>query len=158
MPFNLSPSKPRMSLFSFRKPKVITTLQEQGGGLVDDVRKVANYTASHARSLLALLKIELAEYVSQQTRRAVMFAVAGVLLFFSYALLCVLLCLVLNIWLGSWLISVAAVLLLNAVPGLLLVVAALRAKPAPLAEATREELKNDLECLKILLSNEKTKS
>ncbi len=147
-----------MSLFSIRKPKVITTLQEQGGGLVDDVRKAARYTASHARSLLALLKIELAEYVAQQSRRAVMFVLGGVLLIFSYALLCVLLCMALNTWLESWLLSVAIVWLLNAVPGLMLAVVALRAKPAPLAEATREELKNDLECLKILLNNEKTKS
>ena len=147
-----------MSLFSFRKPKVITTLQEQGGDLVDDVRKAARYTASHARSLLALLKVELAEYVAQQSRRAVLFAAAGVLLLFAYALLCVLLCVVLNMWLSSWAVSVAIVLLLNAVPGAILAIAALRDKPAPLAEATRRELKNDLECLRILLSNEKTKS
>ncbi|MBR5876185.1 MAG: phage holin family protein [Akkermansia sp.] len=147
-----------MSLFSFRKPKVITTLQEQGGDLVDDVRKAARYTASHARSLLALLKVELAEYVAQQSRRAVLFAAAGVMLLFAYALLCVWLCVVLNTWLASWAVSVAIVLLLNAVPGLILAMMALRAKPAPLAEATRRELKNDLECLRILLSNEKTKS
>lgn len=147
-----------MSLFSFRKPKVITTLQEQGGDLVDDVRKAARYTASHARSLLALLKVELAEYVAQQSRRAVLFAAAGVMLLFAYALLCVWLCVVLNMWLASWAVSVAIVLLLNAVPGLILAMMALRAKPAPLAEATRQELKNDLECLRILLSNEKTKS
>lgn len=147
-----------MSLFSFRKPKVITTLQEQGGDLVDDVRKAARYTASHARSLLALLKVELAEYVAQQSRRAVLFAAAGVMLLFAYALLCVWLCVVLNMWLASWAVSVAIVLLLNAVPGLILAMMALRAKPAPLAEATRRELKNDLECLRILLSNEKTKS
>ena len=147
-----------MSLFSFRKPKVITTLQEQGGDLVDDVRKAARYTASHARSLLALLKVELAEYVAQQSRRAVLFAAAGVLLLFAYALLCVLLCVVLNMWLSSWAVSVAIVLLLNAVPGTILAIVALRDKPAPLAEATRRELKNDLECLRILLSNEKTKS
>lgn len=147
-----------MSLFSFRKPKVITTLQEQGGDLVDDVRKAARYTASHARSLLALLKVELAEYVAQQSRRAVLFAAAGVMLLFAYALLCVWLCVVLNTWLASWAASVAIVLLLNAVPGLILAMMALRAKPAPLAEATRRELKNDLECLRILLSNEKTKS
>lgn len=147
-----------MSLFSFRKPKVITTLQEQGGDLVDDVRKAARYTASHARSLLALLKVELAEYVAQQSRRAVLFAAAGVMLLFAYALLCVWLCVVLNTWLASWAVSVAIVLLLNAVPGLILAMMALRAKPAPLAEATRQELKNDLECLRILLSNEKTKS
>lgn len=147
-----------MSLFSSRKPKVITTLQEQGGDLVDDVRKAARYTASHARSLLALLKVELAEYVAQQSRRAVLFAAAGVMLLFAYALLCVWLCVVLNMWLASWAVSVAIVLLLNAVPGLILAMMALRAKPAPLAEATRQELKNDLECLRILLSNEKTKS
>lgn len=147
-----------MSLFSFRKPKVIATLQEQGGDLVDDVRKAARYTASHARSLLALLKVELAEYVAQQSRRAVLFAAAGVMLLFAYALLCVWLCVVLNMWLASWAVSVAIVLLLNAVPGLILAMMALRAKPAPLAEATRRELKNDLECLRILLSNERTKS
>lgn len=137
---------------------MITTLQEQGGDLVDDVRKAARYTASHARSLLALLKVELAEYVAQQSRRAVLFAAAGVMLLFAYALLCVWLCVVLNMWLASWAVSVAIVLLLNAVPGLILAMMALRAKPAPLAEATRQELKNDLECLRILLSNEKTKS
>lgn len=147
-----------MSLFSFRKPKVITTLQEQGGGFVGDVREAASHAVSHAQSLLALFKIELAEHAAQQARRLAMFLAAGVLLLFGYAFACVLLCVALNTWLQSWLYSVGIVLLLNAVPGMLLLIAAVRTKPAPLAEATRRELKHDLECLRILLSNEKTKS
>ena len=147
-----------MSLFSFRKPKVITTLQEQGGGLVGDVRQAASQAVSHVSSLLTLFKIELAEYVSQQSRRVALFVAAAVLLLTSYALLSAFACVALNMWLESWLWAVGIVLLVNALAGVIILLAALRAKPAPLAEVTRQELKNDLECLKILLSEENTKS
>lgn len=147
-----------MSLFSFRKPKVLTTLQEQGGGLVGDVRQAASQAVSHVGSLWALFRIELAEYASQQTRRVALFVAAGVLLVVSYALLCAFVCVALNLWLESWLWAVGIVLLVNALAGVIILLSALRAKPAPLAEVTRQELKNDLECLKILLSEENTKS
>lgn len=147
-----------MSFFSFRKPKAITTLQEQGGNLVCDVKTAASSVLSHIGSLLALLKVELAEYGVQQAKRLVLIIVACVLLLFAYAFACVCVCFALYAWLGSWLYSTGIVLLLNAVPGFSLLCVALRAKPAPLAECTRQELKNDLECLRILLKGEKTKS
>lgn len=147
-----------MSFLSFRKPKAITTLQEQGGGFVDDVKQAAASALSHLSSLLALLKIELAEYGARQAKRIAMLVVAAVMLVFAYVFACAFVCVALHAWLGSWLYSVGIVMLLNAVPGIVLLLAALRAKPAPLAECTRRELQNDLECLRILLNGEKTKS
>lgn len=143
-----------MSLFSFRKPQVLTSLQEQGGELLAEIRNSLAYAKSHAGSLLSLFRLELAEYVAQQRRRVVLFAVAGVALLVGYLLLCVLGVLALQLLLNSWLAAVAVVFAINVLVGVVVLCKALRAKPEPLAAATRAELKNDLECLKILLSNE----
>lgn len=143
-----------MSLFSFRKPQVLTSLQEQGGELLSEIRNAAAYVKSHAGSLLALFRLDLAEYMAQQRRRVVMFAAAGIAFLVGYLLLCVLAVLALQLAFASWLWAVGAVFAFNVLVGILMLVKALRAKPAPLAAATRAELKNDLECLKILLSKE----
>lgn len=143
-----------MSLFSFRKPQVLTSLQEQGGELLSEIRNAAAYAKSHAGSLLSLFRLDLAEYMAQQRRRVVMFAAAGIAFLVGYLLLCVLAVLALQLVLGSWLWAVAAVFAFNVLVGIWMLVKAWRAKPAPLAAATRAELKNDLECLKILLSKE----
>lgn len=147
-----------MSLFSFRKPKVLTSLQEQGGELLSEIRKAARNVKSHAGSLLSLFRLDLSEYVAQQLRRVVMFVAAGIAFFVGYLLLCVLAVLLLQHVVASWLWAVAAVFAFNVLVGIWMLVKALRAKPAPLAAATRAELKNDLECLKILLSKENKNS
>ena len=147
-----------MSLFSFRKPQVLTSLQEQGGELLAEIRNAAAYTKSHAGSLLSLFRLEVAEYAAQQRKRMVLFAAAGVAFFVGYLLLCVLAVIVLEPLCGSWLWAVVAVFSFNVIVGILVLVKAMRSKPAPLAAATRAELKNDLECLKILLSKENKNS
>lgn len=147
-----------MSFFSFRKPKIVTTLQEQGGALAVDVRRSLSLAFSHAGLLLKLLRIEGAEYLSQQTRRAAWLAAAGVFLFVSYLLLLALLCVFMQEFVGSWPAAIGIVLAANLLLGVLLLIVALRAKPVPFAEMTREELKKDLECLKILLDKENTES
>ena len=77
-----------MSLFSFRKPQVVITLQDRGGRFFTDVRDVARKTATHVRSLSELLRLELAEYMAQQVRRIVFFVIAGVMLLIAYLCLC----------------------------------------------------------------------
>lgn len=147
-----------MSFFSFRKPKVVTTLQEQGGALVVDVRRVLSQAISHAGSLFALLRIEAAEYLAHQTRRAAWFVAAAVVFLVSYMLLSALLCVLVYDWLGSWLWAISSVLIANLLLGLIFLIIALSSKNVPFAEMTRGELKTDLECLKILLNKEKTES
>lgn len=147
-----------MSFFFFRKPKVVTTLQEQGGALVVDIRRVLSQAISHAGSLFALLRIEAAEYLTHQTRRVVWFAAAACVFFVSYLLLNALLCVLANELFDSWLWAIGAVLTGNLLLGLLCFLIALRSKNVPFAEMTKEELKTDLECLKILLNKEKSES
>ncbi len=143
-----------MSLFSFRKPQVLTSLQEQGGELLSEIRNAAAHVKSHAGSLLSLFCLDLAEYIAQQRRRVVMFIAAGIAFLVGYLLLCVWAVLALQPVFASWLWAVAVVFAFNVLVGILMLVKACRAKPAPLAAATKAELKNDLECLKILLSKE----
>ena len=147
-----------MSFFSFRKPKVVTTLQEQGGALVVDVRRVLSQSISHAGSLFALLRIESAEYLAHKTRRVAWFAADAGVFFVSYMLLSAFLCVLAHELFGSWLWAISAVLFGNLILGGACLIVALRSKNVPFAEMTREELKTDLECLKILLNKEKSES
>ena len=144
-----------MSLFSFRKPKFLTTLQEQGGLLAEDVRQMAGQTVSHVGSLLALLRLELAEHVVQRRRQMAFFAAAAVFVLMAYFAFCVLF----GVWMfhctGSVEVAIAIVLLFNLLAGAWAFVKACHNKPTPLAEVTREEIKNDITCLKILFSKEK---
>lgn len=147
-----------MSFFSFRKPQVVVTLQDQGGRLVDDVRAVARQAATHLKSLSELLRLELEEYFAQQMKRVAFFAVAGAMLLIAYLCLCAFCCVVLAEWWGSWMWATGAVFLFNFLVGLIALICGRSCKPGPLAAATREELRNDMQCLKILLKCEKESS
>ena len=147
-----------MSIFSFMKPKVLTTLQEQGGSAIADAKKTARYVFEHAGSLLALLRLELGEYAGQQKARLSLLAAACFFFFFSYLAACVFVCLLLQMLLGSWLWSVGLVCLFNVVMGGVFMLAVWSRKPAAVAPVTRQELQKDWECLNILLNKEKTNS
>lgn len=147
-----------MSIFSFMKPKVLTTLQEQGGSALSDAKKTVRYIVNHAGSLLALLRLELGEYIGQQRARLSLLAAACFFFFFSYLAACVFVCLLLQALLGSWLWAVGLVGLFNVVMGGVLLLAAWSRKSAAVAPVTRQELQKDWECLNILLDKEKTNS
>ena len=147
-----------MSMFSFSKPKILTTLQQQGGILADDIRRLAGHSSAHIKSLVALLRLELAEYVKQRRRQALLYAVAGVFLLVAYLSFCLLCGIMMYRCTGSCEGAVVFVLLLNLLAACFVFAKAVKSKPAPLAEATREEIKNDIACLKILFSKEKEDS
>lgn len=147
-----------MSLFSFRKPQVVITLQDRGGRFFTDVCDVARKTATHVRSLSELLRLELAEYLAQQVRRIVFFVIAGVMLLIAYLCLCAFACVVLQECLQSWVWAVGIVCLFNLLVGLVALLCGKMCKPGPLAAATRDEIKNDVRCLKILLSDKNENS
>ncbi len=138
----------------FRKPDIVTTLQEQGGGVVSSARRTVLRSVEHAESLLQLFRLELREYGARQARRLVAI-VAGVgLLLVAYLLLCAALCVLLSMWTGL-LAAVCIVFLLNALLGVTALLYGLRTPAGPVAPATTNELKTDLQCLKILIGENK---
>lgn len=147
-----------MAFFPFRKPQSLADMQEQGGKVVADVREAALHAASHASALVQLFRVELQEYGACQARRLLALVVGLLLLLVAYLAFCAALCVVLQGWLDSWLLAAGAVCLVNALLGVFLLLAAIWRKPGPLAPATRQELKDDVQCLKILLRPESRKS
>ncbi len=139
-----------------KKPDLVTTLQERGGEVMADARQAATDAAQHVEALVSLFRLELREYGQRQARRmAAVLAGVGLLLV-SYLLLCAALCVLLGQYVG-WPLAVAIVFFVNFAGGLLLLICAVKSNPGPLAPATQQELRNDLQCLKIALA-EKRKS
>lgn len=140
-----------MAFLPFRKPQSLADLQEHGGEMVADVREAALHAASHANALAQLFRMELQEYGIRQCRRLVMLAAGLFLLLVAYLAFCVVMGVLLQACLGSWLLATGIVFLFNALVGFLLLWVAAASKPGPLAPATCQELKDDVQCLKILL-------
>ncbi len=141
-------------LSRFKKPDLIATLQEQGGEVVADARSAATEAVRHAEDLLELFRMELREYGQRQARRMVAILAGGVLLLVSYLLLCAALCVLLGRWL-DWPLAVGSVFLVNFVLGLVLLICGVKMKPGPVAPATQQELKNDLQCLKLAIEQKR---
>ncbi len=139
---------------SFKKPEVVSTLHERGGELVTDARQAALNTVQHLGALVELFRLELREYGQRQVRRMVAIVVGVGLLLVSYLLLCAVLCVLLGLWL-DWHLAVAIVFLVNFAGGLGLLICGIRKNPGPLAPATQQELRNDLQCLKIAIDENK---
>ncbi len=138
----------------FKKSELITTLQERGGEVASDARQAASETVRHAEDLLELFRLELREYGQCQARRLAAILVGGGLLLVSYLLLCAALCVLLGQYM-EWPLAVAVVFIGNFLSGLLLLLCGIKMNPGPLAPATQQELKNDLQCLKLALEQKK---
>ncbi len=137
-----------------KKQGFVSTLQEQGGEVLADARQAAANATQHAESLVELFRLELREYGQRQARRmAAMVAGIGLLLV-SYLLLCAGLCVLLGQYL-DWVYAVGIVFLANFLCGLLLLICGTHSNPGPLAPATRQELQNDLQCIKLALAEKK---
>lgn len=147
-----------MSLFPFSKPKLLTTLFRQGGDVLAGVKDTATRVSDHVGALWQLLLVELQEHLQFQFRRAVAILLGLVLLFFGYLLLCAFSCTALAVWTGSWLLAIGCVCVLHIVVGLVCLLVGVRSKPGPIAPAVRQELQNDLQCLKLLFNSESKKS
>ena len=127
---------------------------QKGQGLLERARETASETVEHAHALVELFGIELQEYTAVQMRRMVLLALGLLFTFAAYALLNALGCVLLAPVLG-WAWALGALLLLNLVPGVILLRAFKRSQPGPVAPATRQELQKDVQCLKILLNDDK---
>lgn len=107
-------------------------------------------TLEHAQALTELFQMELAEYLEFQRRRGAYMVLAVVLLLVSYLLSCALMVVLLAPHAG-WAGALLLVLLVNVLGAVILLLRAVALGREPLAPATRDELKNDWQCLKLLL-------
>lgn len=134
----------------FHIPERVASAKERGRAAVGGVRAAASHAVDHAQSLAELLRLELQEYGAAQTRRLAVVSVAVVLLLTAYLSLCVCLSVWLSGWMG-WMGSVACIGALNLAGGIVLLLLARALSPGSVAPLTRQELKSDLECLKLLM-------
>ncbi len=137
-----------------KKQGFVSTLHEQGGEVLADARQAAADVTRHAESLVELFRLELHEYGQRQARRMAAMVVGVALLLVAYLLLCAGLCVLLGQYL-DWVYAVGIVFLANLLGGVLLLLFGAKSNPGPLAPATRPELQNDLQCIKLALTEKK---
>lgn len=113
-------------------------------------RTAAARTLEHAQALSELFQTELAEYIDFQRRRGAYMVLAVVMLLVCYLLACALVVVLLAPHAG-WAGALALVLVANLMGAVILLLRAVALGKEPLAPATREELYNDWQCLKLLL-------
>ena len=143
-----------MSLFSRDSESKITTLQKQGGAVLADVREVLLQASHHMEALLELFQLELREYGEKQARRIAALVVGVFLLLCAYAVFCALVCVLFSAWLGlAW--AVAIVCLINVLLGGVALWYGVKSKPGPIAPATLQELKDDVQCIRLMLKENK---
>lgn len=126
------------------------TLSEGATSAASGTRTAVARTMEHAQALTELFQVELAEYLDFQRRRGAYMVLAVVLLLVSYLLTCALTVVLLAPHTG-WAGALLMVLLLNVLGAVILLLRAMALGREPLAPATREELQNDWQCLKLLL-------
>lgn len=118
------------------------------------MREAGQMATEHLDALATLFSLELQEYAQRQTRRAALLACAVVPAAAAYLLLCAAAAYLLQQYWG-WGVALAALCLLNLVAAALALYAAQCCKPGEAAPLTRRELKNDWQCLKLLISSNK---
>lgn len=128
--------------------------QQQAVSPVANLREAGRHAAEHADALAELLSVELREYAARQTLRMALIAAAALPACAAWLLLCALGVLLLeSVMAVTWAVAIVAVL--NLVLAAALAVAARKCgvgEPAPL---TCRELKNDWQCLKLLINGNK---
>ncbi len=137
-----------------KKHDLVSTLHERGGEVVADARRSALEAARHLESLILLFREELREYSQRQARRMAFILVGAGLLLVSYLLFCAAACLLLGLWVDM-VYAVAIVFLLNFLVGLALLRTGLKTRLGALAPLTQQEINNDFQCLKIVISEKK---
>lgn len=128
--------------------------QQQAVSPVAHLQEAGRHAAEHADALAELLSVELREYAARQTLRMALIAAAALPACAAWLLLCALGVLLLeSVMAVTWAVAIVAVL--NLVLAAALAVAARKCgvgEPAPL---TCRELKNDWQCLKLLINGNK---
>lgn len=143
-----------MPLFPRQTRETVSTLREQGKTVVQDLCDTLRHMALHGRALAALFGVELQEYAAHQGRRLLALAAGVFLLLCGYLVFCALMCALLGSYIGIlW--GMTLVCLVHFLAAGILFYLAVNRKPGPLAPATRQELSADLQCLRILLKEEK---
>lgn len=133
----------------FKQKEGASALRQEASAVVLQARSVVQRTAEHTSALGALFAEEVKEYTAHQLQRVILAIVACVLLLGAYFVLCAAVAVLLSIWLHPAL-SLGVVFLVNLVVALLLLRMVRSMGGKKLAPATAQELKNDLECLKLL--------
>ena len=133
----------------FKQKDGASVLRQEASAVVRQARSVVQRTAEHTSALGALFAEEVKEYTAHQLQRVILAIVACVLLLVAYFVLCAAVAVLLSIWLHPAL-SLGVVFLVNLVVALLLLRMVRSMAGKKLAPATAQELKNDLECLKLL--------
>lgn len=121
------------------------SLREQGGAVVSGVRAAALHATKHVEAVAELLMLELSEYGRTQMRRAIGIAVGAVFLLIAYVMLC---------WLVvccCGMMGVIIVIAFNLLVGVVFLVCAMNNKPEGIAPATCQEIKDDLQCIRLYL-------
>lgn len=126
------------------------TVSEGASSAASGTRTAVARGLEHAQALSELFQVELAEYLDFQRRRGAYMVLAVVLLLVSYLLSCALMVVLLAPHTG-WAGALLLVLLVNVLGAVILLLRAMALGREPLAPATREELQNDWQCLKLLL-------
>ena len=131
-------------------PEKSSTLREQSGAVVGGVRGAVLHTMRHVEALGELLQVELQQYGQRQLRRVTWTLVGVALLLCAYMMLCFFAVTVLQQYLKPmW--AVLAVVVFNALIGLIALLVGVCNKPVGVVPETLKEFKNDLECVKLYL-------
>lgn len=126
------------------------SLRQQGGEVVSDVREAVLQITRHVEALAELFHLELREYGRSQARRATALALGVALLMCAYLLLCIFAVVELQPVMGlRW--AFLAVLVFNAVAGVMALLVAVLCKPSGVAPSTVQEIKNDIRCVQLYL-------
>lgn len=124
--------------------------KQQAVSAFEGVRAAAAQVSEHLGALSELFAAELQEYMRAQARRICLLAAACVLLAGAYLVACALLSVVLQLWLG-WIGALGVVLGLHLLGAVLLIRLAGKYGRMPFAPATIQELKNDKQCLALMI-------
>lgn len=146
-------------MFSFRS-KVqdsVDSLRERGGAVAQSAGKAVSQSAAHIATLGELLCVEVEECADRVVLKAKVLFVGLCLFLCGYGFLMVLVCYLLAQNLG-WVWALGIVGGFHLVVGTMVTAVAMNLKLGPFAPETRRELKNDVECIKILLKEENRNS
>lgn len=132
------------------KPAPPAEYKQQAMSAFEGVRAAAAQVSEHLGALSELFAAELQEYMQAQVRRICLLAAACVLLAGAYLVACALLSVVLQLWLG-WIGALSLVLGLHLLGAFLLIRLAGKYGRMPFAPATIQELKNDKQCLALMI-------
>lgn len=124
--------------------------KRQAMSAFEGVRTAAAQVSEHVGALAELFAAELQEYMQAQVRRVVLLAAACFLLVGTYMVACALLSYALHLLVG-WGGSLSIVLGLHVIGAWVLVILAGKYGRKPFAPATIQELKNDKQCLALMI-------